>query len=82
MLTQHCGCASDRRPLPGQVDGWQIAERYREQYPNLPVVYATGFSPVPPRPVPGSRIVRKPFLQDEIVRLVKDLGEAKGPPPV
>ncbi|TWA92578.1 response regulator receiver domain-containing protein [Bradyrhizobium stylosanthis] len=68
--------------LPGQVDGWQIAERYREQYPNLPVVYATGFSPVPPRPVPGSRIVRKPFLPEEIVRVVKELGELKDAPPV
>ncbi|MET4316118.1 response regulator [Bradyrhizobium sp. RT4b] len=26
--------------LPGQVDGWQIAERYREQDPELPVIYA------------------------------------------
>ncbi|QOZ80668.1 response regulator [Bradyrhizobium sp. CCBAU 53351] len=67
--------------LPGQVDGWQIAERYREQYPNLPVVYATGFSPVPPRPVQGSRIVRKPFHPDEIVRVVQELGETRRAPP-
>ncbi|WP_063958228.1 response regulator transcription factor [Bradyrhizobium manausense] len=65
--------------LPGQVDGWQIAERYREQYPDLPVIYATGFSPVTPRPVPGSRIVKKPFHPEEIVRAVKELVEIKGP---
>ena len=27
--------------LPGQVDGWQIAERCREHDPELPVIYAT-----------------------------------------
>ena len=66
--------------LPGQVDGWQIAERFREQDPELPVVYATGFSPSTPRPVPGSRIVRKPFHPDEIVRTVKELGQRRMSP--
>lgn len=42
--------------LPGEVDGWQIAERCREHDPDLPVIYATGFSPTTPRPVPGSRL--------------------------
>nr|WP_249803734.1 response regulator [Bradyrhizobium zhengyangense] len=67
--------------LPGKVDGWQIAERYREQCPNLPVIYATGFSPVPPRPVPGSRIVQEPFRPEEIVRIIEKLGQTKGTPP-
>ena len=39
--------------LPSNVDGWQIAERVREHNPKLPLFYATGFSPVPPRPPPG-----------------------------
>lgn len=60
--------------LPGGVDGWQIAERCREHDPDLPVIYATGFSPTTPRPVPGSRTLRKPFDPDEIVRMVKELG--------
>nr|WP_249817296.1 response regulator [Bradyrhizobium sp. 179] len=60
--------------LPGDVDGWQIAERCREHDPDLPVIYATGFSPTTPRPVPGSRTLRKPFHPDEIVRMVKELG--------
>lgn len=67
--------------LPGQLDGWQIAERYREEDPGLPVVYATGFSPSAPRPVPGSRIVKKPFHPDEIIRMIKEVGEKKGAPP-
>ncbi|WP_245316856.1 response regulator [Bradyrhizobium manausense] len=58
--------------LPGQIDGWQIAERYREQDPGLPVIYATGFSPTTPRPVPGSRIVKKPFNPEELVRTIRE----------
>jgi CheY-like chemotaxis protein len=66
--------------LPGRVDGWQLAERYREQLPELPVIYATGFSPATPPPVPGGRIVQKPFHPEEIVRMIKELGEEKGGP--
>ena len=43
--------------LPGKVDGWQIAERCREHDPALPVIYATGFSPIAPRPVPGQSVL-------------------------
>nr|WP_247973903.1 response regulator [Bradyrhizobium sp. 195] len=64
--------------LPGHLNGWQIAERYREQSPELPVIYATGFSPSTPRPVPASRIVKKPFHPEEIIRMIRELGEGKG----
>jgi CheY-like chemotaxis protein len=60
--------------LPGDIDGWQIAEHCRQHDPKLPVVYATGFSPVKPRPVPGSLSLRKPYHPEEVVRAVKDLG--------
>ncbi|MBR0777254.1 response regulator [Bradyrhizobium diazoefficiens] len=59
--------------LPGKMDGWQIAERYRERYPGLPVIYATGFSPVSPRPVPGSAYLTKPYHPDDIVKAIKEL---------
>ena len=61
--------------LPGSVDGWQIAERCREQDPGLPVIYATGFSPIAPRPVAGSVLLRKPFPPEEIIRAVKNVGK-------
>ena len=47
--------------LPGKVDGWQIAERCREHDPGL---YATGFSPVAARPVPGSLSLYEPYHPD------------------
>jgi CheY-like chemotaxis protein len=46
--------------LPGHVSGWDIAELCRQHDPDLPVVYATGFSPQPARLVPGARL--SPFL--------------------
>jgi CheY-like chemotaxis protein len=60
--------------LPGKVDGWQIAERCREHDPDLPVIYATGFSPVAARPVPGSLSLHKPYRPEDIVRAVKEIG--------
>lgn len=65
--------------LPGKVDGWQIAERCREHNPNLPVIYATGFSPVAPRPVAGSLLLQKPFHPHEIVRAVRQVTASPQP---
>lgn len=59
--------------LPGGIDGWQIAERCREHHPRLPIIYATGFSPVQPRPVPGSVFLQKPYHPDEIVRAIRKI---------
>ncbi|MCP3401989.1 MULTISPECIES: response regulator [unclassified Bradyrhizobium] len=53
--------------LPGGIDRWEIAERRREQHPGLPVIYTTGFSPVTPRPVPGSLTLQKPYHPEQIV---------------
>ncbi|MGX9428850.1 MULTISPECIES: response regulator [Bradyrhizobium] len=64
--------------LPGKLDGWQIAEHCRESHPELPVIYATGYSPTTPHPVPSSRIVKKPFHPAEIVRMVQELSGGKG----
>jgi CheY-like chemotaxis protein len=59
--------------LLGKVDGLQIAELCREHDPDLPVIYATGFSPVSPRPVPGSLMVQKHYHPDQVVRAIKEL---------
>lgn len=31
--------------LPGDISGWEIAEECRKHDPDLPVIYASGFSP-------------------------------------
>src|SRR5689334_18576839 len=40
--------------LPGPMDGWGLAEAARVLFPNLPVIYATGFTAEEPRLVPKS----------------------------
>jgi CheY-like chemotaxis protein len=64
--------------LPGRIDGWEIAERCREHDTDLPVIYATGYSPVAARPVPGSRCLQKPYHPDAIVSAVREM--ARGTP--
>ena len=63
--------------LPGHVDGWQIAERCREHNPELPVIYASGFSPVASRPVPGSVLLQKPYHPDDIIQAVKQITDGR-----
>jgi CheY-like chemotaxis protein len=63
--------------LPGRIDGWLIAERCREHDPDLPVIYATGFSPVAARPVPGSLSLQKPYHPEAIVRAVRQAAEGR-----
>jgi len=59
--------------LPGEVDGWQIAQTCRERHPTLPVVYATTFSMDERRAVPGSVMFRKPYTPDQLVGVVRAL---------
>jgi DNA-binding NtrC family response regulator len=59
--------------LPEEVDGWQIAEQCREHDPRLPVIYATGFSPVAARPVAGSLSLKKPYHPEEMLLAIRQL---------
>ena len=51
-------------------DGWDIAERCREAHPDIPVIYTTGYSLRAHRPVPGSRLLHKPYQSAELVRVI------------
>lgn len=53
--------------LPGQVDGWDVAEAARRLRPDLPVVYASAYSHVTPRQVPGSVILDKPYKPEDLL---------------
>lgn len=67
--------------LPGAIDGWQIAERCRESDPDLPVIYATGFSPVASRPVSGSVLLQKPYHPDQVVQAINQVTTGRSVPP-
>ena len=66
--------------LSGNLDGWDIAEQCREAHPDLPVIYTTGYSLRQHRPVPGSRLVRKPYRTEELIGVIQELvGQSGGP---
>ena len=66
--------------LPGEVDGWQIAERCREHDPRLPVIYATGFSPVVARPVAGGLSLKKPYHPEEMLQAIRQVTASRPAP--
>jgi CheY-like chemotaxis protein len=59
--------------LPGRMDGWELAEKARALYPNLPVIYATGYSAEEPRFVSNSIFLRKPYLPSAVIAAVEKL---------
>lgn len=60
--------------LPGEIDGFSVAEEARRLRPHLPVVYATGYTGDTLRLVPGGRFFRKPYQPEAILKALRDLG--------
>jgi CheY-like chemotaxis protein len=65
--------------LSGNLDGWDIAERCRDAHPDLPVIYTTGYSLKGHRPVPGSRLLHKPYQSAELLRVISDMVDRSRP---
>lgn len=59
--------------MPGQTDGWAVAERFFEVHPGLPVVYVSGYITDPMRLVPGSVFLRKPYLPRQVIHTIEGL---------
>lgn len=59
--------------LPGAIDGWDIAETARQLRPNLPVIYASAYSYVTPRQVPGSVMLDKPYPPEALLDALETL---------
>ncbi|MGU3361300.1 response regulator [Methylobacterium sp. M6A4_1b] len=57
--------------LPGLMDGWQLAEAARTLRPDLPVIYATGFSQTPPRLIEGSVFFTKPYRATTLIKAIE-----------
>ena len=60
--------------LPGSVDGWGLAETVRSMRPDLPVIYATGYTVAEPRQVPGSVFLHKPYRPSAVIQAALKLG--------
>jgi CheY-like chemotaxis protein len=55
-----------------EVNGWVVAKAYREHFPNLPVLYVTGYAEQM-QPVPGGIILSKPYRMSQVIGLLKDI---------
>lgn len=60
--------------LPGLVDGWSVAEAYRQIQPHRPVIYSSTTANLNRPAVPGSIFVTKPFVIADILRLARMMG--------
>lgn len=59
--------------LRDSIDGWTIAERARELRPDLPIIYATGYTPDAVKLVSGGRFFKKPYLPTTIIQAADEL---------
>ena len=57
-----------------EANGWEVARAYRERFPDLPVLYVTGYAEQV-QPVPGGIIISKPYKLSQVVGLLKTIPE-------
>ena len=62
--------------IPGRLDGWAIAALARRDRPDLPIIYATGFSSEQPQLMPGGRLFKKPYSMGAILEAARGFGLA------
>lgn len=53
-----------------EANGWEVAKAYRERFPNLPVLYVTGYAEQM-QPVPGGIILSKPYKMSQVIGLLR-----------
>ena len=63
--------------FPGTRDGWGVARAARQLHPDLPVIYATGFSPEQADMVDGARFFKKPYRFAAVLSAAEELLSAK-----
>jgi CheY-like chemotaxis protein len=59
--------------LPGSIDGWEIARRFRELHPDRPIIYASAYAPGADRRVPDSLFFPKPYRPSQIIKAIERL---------
>jgi two-component system, response regulator PdtaR len=57
--------------LGGALNGWDVAEIFRERFPRVRVLYASGHAIEPRRDVADSEFFSKPYQADDILEACK-----------
>jgi CheY-like chemotaxis protein len=55
-----------------EATGWEVARAYRERFPELPVLYVTGYAEQM-QPVTGGIILSKPYKMSQVISLLNGL---------
>jgi len=55
-----------------EANGWEVARAYRGRFPDLPVLYVTGYAEQM-QPVSGGMILSKPYRTSQVVDLLNTL---------
>jgi CheY-like chemotaxis protein len=53
-----------------RMTGAQLAEAIRPEWPNLPIIVATGYAELPPGPDAGLSKLAKPFRQEDLAQAI------------
>jgi CheY-like chemotaxis protein len=53
--------------LGGPLNGWDVAEAFRDHFPEIRVLYASGYSIEPPRKVADSKFFEKPYHVHDVL---------------
>lgn len=62
--------------MPGQMDGFGLAEWFRSHYPNVPVLLTSGYNggrSLSVGGMPGVRFIEKPYSQSHVARRIAAL---------
>ncbi|WMT92866.1 response regulator [Pelagibacterium sp. H642] len=62
--------------MPGCLDGWDLAERITATDGGVKVVYTTSGRGNPPRQIPGSVLLRKPYQPQQLMVAVVSMSES------
>jgi PAS domain S-box-containing protein len=67
--------------MPGGLNGWELADRLREERPNLKVILMSGYSPeIAGKIQPQSHILSKPFSLESLTETVRNCLDTARPP--
>ena len=62
--------------MPGNMDGFGLAEWFRSHYPNVPVLLTSGYNggrSLSAAAGPGVRFIEKPYSQNQVARRIAAL---------
>lgn len=62
--------------MPGQMDGFGLAEWFRSHYPGVPVLLTSGYNggrSLSAAAIPGVRFIEKPYSQTQVARRIAAL---------